>query len=633
MGVSLKGYILLSLTTVFAIKTGSAQVLTSDDLVRSGVTRLSDVLELADQWLGSSTEGYHWSIAPLGLSWEASPDWSLFIDDQPINIQGLNHQSLNELPITITEICEMHLHSTPVVIGGLLAYGGAIEIRRCTPQKGLSFEGQFSAGNETGDPGPFKYTSNAVPNVDRTGPTAHSSISASSENMFIRVSAGTDEHHATDPRIRSRVLELYQGEKDARIQYRTLKLNSKVFGHQLSAGYSRVQDLMFLPLMAREIPLDKEIKYASGSYAGKRIGYALTFKSLDLLSRQNKENIQINYSKGEVYAHAYGIGSLTRNIKLNYGVTAELSRLRYRVDQEEQRLGSLRVYTLIHTNQTRNFQLKTIGALTYDSGAIGYEIFSHLGHRLSGFSMRILVRHRTVESKMNFASWVGRGFHLEGSQILDFPHGPSKHESIYSADLVWTIGHSVNLRITTGASRYLQTIKPFTKFTIEPTGERLQSVTGITFTRGNILRTSMRLHIPVSDKFGFKMSGVYVYPWLGQDSFMNAWIQRMHFGMRGEFRPNERFSIDMRLGYVGSSKWEEYEDAASKNPEFYAVELPSRVYLHLTVQKRFWGDRLRMNASMRNVLDDSHISHPAGARVNALFQVGLKYAFRMNRSR
>ncbi len=627
-----KSYVPSLIVLVIGIKSSYAQVLTSDDLVRAGVTRLSDLLELADQWVGSSTEGFHWSIAPVGQSWQASPEWNLFIDDQPVNVRGLNQQGLNELPLTITEICEVHLHSRPVVIGGLVASGGAIEIRRCIPKTGFSLEGQFSAGNETGDPGPYKYTDKAVPNVDRTGPTGHGLVAAASENLFLRITVATDEHHVTDPRIRPRVLDLYQGEKDARIQYRAMSVDSQVFNYKLSAAYSRVQDIVFLPMMAREIPLDKGIRYVSVSSDVGRFGYAISGNSIELHARENKQNLPLFYSQGRIYAHVYHLGSWLRNVNFNYGMTAELARLRHGANQMEKRLGSLRIYTLAETNQIHDLQVSAIGSLTLDTGVIGYEVLSDAWHEQSRVGITILLRHRALESKMNVSSWVSRGFDLEGSQMLDLPQGLPNRESVYSADLYWTIGNEMNLRLSGGWSRYVRTISPVTQFSLALTDGRLQSVTNLAATSGNLFQTSARVHVPVSDMFRFKISGVYLYPWSVDDVFMNAWIHRIQFGLHSEFQPNDRFSIDMRLRYVGSSIWKEYEEASKGNPELYAMELPGAVHLNLTVQKRFWKNRLRVNATMRNALNHPHLSHPAGSRTSALFQVGIKYAFHTNRT-
>ena len=607
----------------------SAQVLTTDDLVRAGVTRLSDILELADDWVGSSTEGYHWTIAPLGLSWEASPDWSLFLDGQPVNIQALNQRSLNALPLTIAEICEVQFHANPVVINGHLAHGGAVEINRCTPPTGVSIKGQFAAGNETGDPGPYRYTDSETPNVDRTGPVAHSTVTTASDTWFIRVTGGLDEHHATNPRIRPRVLQLYQGEKDARILYRMLNLDTKLRNHRINVGASQIDDLMFLPVMGREIPLDKTITFVSASLSRKSFGYSLSGNAIELTTRKNPDSVSVNFSQRKIHAHAYAVSSLPGTFHFEYGGTATLSRTGLGATRSRDQLGTFRAYAVLQPDLLFDTQVKTLAAFAVDAGVLGYELFSHTWHERSGIGLRFMIRHRAPDSKMNFAGWVRRGYRIEDAEIHFQPQGLPKRELIYSGDLSWTTGNSVKLHVSGGWQRYVNFVRPLTESTLDSTRIRLQTMTGIVSTSGHIARTSLRIFFPLSEKLILRVYGIYAYPWSTLHTFRDAWHHRLQVGMRGEFQPNDRFSLDVRVRYIGATVWNEFEEAARKNPEFYTMNLPGTAHLHLTIQKRFWENRLRVSATMRNVLDHPHITHPAGARTRALFQVSLHYAFQM----
>lgn len=600
----------------------SAQVLTADDLVRAGITRLSDILELADDWVGSSTEGYHWAIAPLGTSWEASPDWSLFIDGQPINLQALNRQSLNVLPLTIAEICEVQLHAHPVVIHGVLASGGAIQITRCSPRTGITFAGQLSAGNETGDPGPYRYTNFGGSNVDRTGPTIHSSLAIASKNQFVQITGALDEHHATDPRIRPRVLQLYQGEKDARILHRALGLSARLLGHRISAGTSRVEDLGFLPFMGREIPLDQEISYASASFSRNKFSYSLSGSATALGTRKNPESVSVEFMQRQLY-----VRTSLRTSRLEYGASAVLADARFGPNQRRDGLSTLRLDATFETARMSVFKIKAVSALALDDGILGYEWFTHARHDESGIGLRLLIRRRALASRINFAHWVTRE-HRPGNAELGFqPPNLPKREALYSADLDWTTGNRIKLHLSGGMRKFKNSVRPFTESTLDSTRTYLQTVTNVVSTTGNIARTNLQVDYPLTQQLTLKIYGAYAYPWSSMHTFRDAWHHRLQVGIRGEFHPNDRFSLDLRFRYVGASAWHAFEGAAKENPEFYAMRLSGSVHLHLTAQKRFWENRLRISATMRNVLDHPHIIHPAGARTRALFQVTLQYLF------
>ncbi len=609
------------------IPAASAQILTADDLVRAGVTRLSDLLELADDWTGSSTEGYHWNTAPLGTSWEATPDWSLFVDGQRISVRAFNRQSLNDLPMTVTEICEVQFHANPVVIRGHLAHGGAIQIARCVPSARVSVRGQFAAGNETGDPGPYKYTDSETANVDRTGPVVHAAISTGSERRFLQVTGATDEHHVTDPRIRPRVLQLYQGERDARIRYRALNLNARAFGHRISAGTSQVEDMLFLPFMGREIPLDKAIAFASASFHGKSYGYSLSGNSIVLNTRTNPESVSTDFSQGQVQAHGYATASLPGTLYFEYGGTAAFSGVHLESARLRDRLGTFRAYAVLKPDLLFDIQMQAMAALTVDASVLGYEVFSHVWHEGSGISARWMLRHRSPDSMMNFSSWIRRGYRPKDVVIRLDPKGLPVRESIYSADLSWTTGNRIKWQLSGGWRKYMNSVRPFTEMSLDSTGTRPQTVTSIVPAGGHVARTSLRIDAPLSEKLTVKLSGTYAYPWSQTHAFRDAWHQRIQMGMRGEFQPSDRFSLDLRLRYTGPALWDEFTEAARENPSFYVAQLPGTVHLHMTVQKRFWGNRLRMSATMRNVLDHLHLAHPAGGRTRSLFQVALRYAF------
>ncbi len=603
-----------------------AQILTAEDLAQAGVTRLSDILELADDWVGSSTEGYHWAMVPLGTSWEASPDWDLYIDGQPLGIQALNHQSLNILPIAISEICAVHLHSTPTLINGTIASGGAIDLIRCTPAEGISLKGLLSAGNETGDPGPYKHTAIGGTNVDRTGPTVHGSVALASKTWFIRGTAGVDEHHSTNPRIRPRVLQLHQGEKDARILQRFLGLESELFGHRLSGGISQVDDLAFLPIMGREIPLNQEVIVASAIFSHERFGYSVAGSSITFSPREDSGLPSIDLAQRQIMVRAYGISPVFGRSQLEYGVSATGSEARFGLDQMNTHLGSFRLYALVRPDLLYDLRMSTVAALTRDDGVIGYEFFTHTSHAKTGLGLRLMVRDRSIASRVNLSSWTEKGNHLRGVDIRPLSSGSSQRESIYSADLTWSRGTRVKFALSGGVRNMTHTIRPFTEFTLDSTRISLQPVTNMVLTRGTIARTSLKVTHHLSEQFTFSIHGTYAYPWSTMHAFRSAWHHRMLMGFRGEFQPNDRFSLNLRLRYTGSSVWHEYEQASRENPEFYAMQLPSAVHLHLTIQKRFWKDHLRLSATMRNLLDHPHLTHPAGAKTRALFQVAVQYA-------
>ena len=603
-----------------------AQVLTAEDLNMAGVLRLSDILELADDWTGSSTEGYHWDIAPLGTSWEASPEWSLFIDGQLISLRALNRQSLNTLPIALSEICEIRLNATPVLVDGVLAHGGAVQITMCKPPNGLSLRGQVGAGNETGDPGPYKYTDLGGSNVDRTGPTAEGVLSVSSGNWHYRGMVAADEHHLTDPRIRPRVLQLYRGEKDARIIYRAFGFDGSSSHFTVNAATSRTEDLLFTPVMGREIPVDRQTTFVTMSSSRKLLGYSISGISTSFTTRENPESIITDFVQQRAHARLHSTRSLGIN-SIEFGAGWVFAQAQFGPEELRHTLYSYRGDATLSLGPPDRLRMRTMAAVSLDDRILGYEVFSRTWHERIGLDLLVMLRNRAPASEMTFADWATRGFRPGNAELrfmhLDIP----RRRSTYSLDIAWTTGKHVKLYLSGGLRRLTNHVRPRMRTQLDATRTRVHTTTDIVAASGQIARASGRIHVPLNSQFTVKLYGVYAYPWSDADAFRSAWYHRIQIGGHAEYHPNDRFSLNMRLRYVGATTWAEYKEAAAGNPEFYTARLPSAVYLHLTVLKRFWGERLRLSATMRNVLDHPHLAHPAGARTNALFQVAMRYAF------
>ena len=288
--------VLLIVALHWHIPAGMAQsgvhTVTHDDIVRSGITRLSDLFALAGGWAVTSIDGYHWDAAPIGVD---QPDsWQLFVDSIPLDVRAIDRHRLNLLPINVSEICRVEFHSRPVVIGGMAALRGAINIHTCKPIHNLAVKGAAAVANEAGDPGPWRYTPEAVPNVDRSGPTMQVSVAWANAKTALRIQAGADEHHATDPRIRTRVHTLYRGEKDARILLRNAQLEITRTRHRLKVAAAQSQDFLYSTLVGLDVPIDHDVRYFQLSGGWRPLKYFLIASQNDISTRANPKNANVD---------------------------------------------------------------------------------------------------------------------------------------------------------------------------------------------------------------------------------------------------------------------------------------------------------------------------------------------------
>jgi len=186
------------------------RLLAYEDLAASGVYHLSDLFWLVDDWAVQSVDGYGWSASAAGLAPLQRADWLLVIDGQPVDLQALGRQHIDQLPLRVDDLATVEVHTGPTWIAGRPAPQGALHLKTRAPAAGLGAYGQVTTGSEISDPGPFEFTGKDATNVDRMGPLLGATGTAAYGPATLRLGAKSDERHA-DNFIRPRVRILCRG--------------------------------------------------------------------------------------------------------------------------------------------------------------------------------------------------------------------------------------------------------------------------------------------------------------------------------------------------------------------------------------------------------------------------------------
>jgi hypothetical protein len=149
----------------------SAQIISAKQIKLSGVSRLSDLYTLLNDWYPSTIDGYRWKLNSLKSSFSQIQDWILMLDGQRIDLNFFGEKNINFLPISSRNIDSITVYSSPVLLNGEISTGGLININTVKPRDGFSFHSEIFAGNESGDPGPYKYVDEYYSeNIDIIGP-------------------------------------------------------------------------------------------------------------------------------------------------------------------------------------------------------------------------------------------------------------------------------------------------------------------------------------------------------------------------------------------------------------------------------------------------------------------------------
>ena len=620
------------------------QIITADDIAQAGLGRLSDVFTLLDDWYATSTEGYAWEASANGLAPTQEPAWVLLIDGNPVDLRVLNRQNINTLPVSLAEINYIEVHNTPAFIAGIFAQAGVIHLHTRTPAPGVSVRADFSAGNETGDPGPYRYTGFATPNVDRIGPTLQGSASVAGEGWHLRVHGKADEHHATDQRIRPRVLTLYQGIKDPRLILGSVGADLSTTGrrgrHNVFAGFARFQDLPFFEPLGLETPTDHRFVHAGlqgdfdpGEPSGIR--YRLSYTRSQLEPRNNQGGIDLDWQQNTLRGH-YEVRAATGQVRGALGLSADYHESTAATDLDDETLLIPRAYGRFGIRPDERTDATGTIYLSRAAGQIGYGALATLRVMPSPLVTLMLTgsfARQPFQEKNSLWYWIGEGYTFRAYRNSNISIPTSyRAATTYTIDLAWRVRPSerVGLTLFGGYRRFDdQTLAAYT-FRYDSLSTGFTTDTEVHNTVfGRVTKVGAEVEMRLAPSLQVRLHYAYLrYP-TQDDAFFEAWrSQPWHrVSATARFAPNSRFSLYGRLAYQSETQWIAFQEAARDAGDRYEADLPSYVLLDLAAQKRFWRDHLQLSLALRNILNETHRAHPAGAITNIAFHARLQLYF------
>jgi len=184
--------------------------ITRERFAAAGATRLSDAMTLLDAWAPESSDGYTWMPTPRALTQPRSTAWSVVLNGQPLDVTVFDAVHLELVPVSITEVDSIVFvddvdHSS---IGIAWTSASArIEIYAARAASGWTVAATTSAGNEIGDPGPYRYTALATPNVDAIGGDASLLIARGGDDWYASLSGAMMQSPYTDPAMRESTID------------------------------------------------------------------------------------------------------------------------------------------------------------------------------------------------------------------------------------------------------------------------------------------------------------------------------------------------------------------------------------------------------------------------------------------
>lgn len=229
------------------------------EIDRSGWNRISELLEGAVGWGKSSVDGSTFAASPDGLpqpgeSAAGTAQWLVFVDDQPVQTNMFGLHLLELIPVSPGMVDSVVFVRGPSLVNGVPAPRGAIRIFTRHESNGPLARVTYEHGDETGDPGPYRYTVLQSPNLEKVGPFAHADLGYGATRWSVDLGAHFTSLNTTDSIIQSRFPGFAsQVPQDVMTVTPDLRAELRAFGrHELLASYGEQRGLLLVPTTTRE---------------------------------------------------------------------------------------------------------------------------------------------------------------------------------------------------------------------------------------------------------------------------------------------------------------------------------------------------------------------------------------------
>ncbi|PAP76073.1 hypothetical protein [Rubrivirga marina] len=541
-------------------------------LEAAGATTLHDVLRLTTRFDGVTTDGFD-PTPVLGLGVPFAQPARVFVDGAPAaRGAGPEPLGLEALPVAVSEVERIVVCPGPGVAGG--AFGGPwIDLQTAAPAPMLF--GAATYGNESGDPGPFRYLDQALPNVDKIGPDYEAAAVARTPTATAWMALRDRDFLPTDPAIFDRTLPATTRypKRDGPV----LAVAARAGGLRARLGTRWFQDLPFIPDVGREVPLDHTS--AQATLSGERTRGALHLWGHGHIARievdrPDRSLVALDPSWNETRldaAFAARLGSPRQSVAA--GVQAERAHVTAGPFDGAVAVGRAWVD----------------GRTTFDGGGLAVTLASTAAGGTAGVGLasegwwrpaaRVTLRaegsarRSLAEERRTLGVWAARGY---AGLPPDAPE----------ADPLDVARFQLAARVDRGPG--------WAEASVE--GQR---VGGVASGSAGLARLGAGMRLPgLILRADARVQGALT----GSAAFCDAWDRLPRF----------RAALDVTAPLDGrASVWARLDGRSATT--WPGGDVARMLLLDLGLSKRAWGDRIHLSLAGRNVLGAEERTHPLGA--------------------
>ncbi|MGD2216901.1 MAG: hypothetical protein PVJ64_09095 [Gemmatimonadales bacterium] len=612
------------------------QAISAEAMRHAGIRRLGEIFMLIDDWDVTTIQGFTWGASPHGLASYTRPGWTLMQDGQIVDLACFGVRSLDRLPVMLSQIDSVTFVSTPGLRDGMFVESGTVHIHMRRPKRGFSLRAQGVTANETGDPGPYRFTELGTPNVDRVGSGGSAAASYAGDRFYMEIGGLFREHFVTDLPIRERNF-------DISVEYPIIKqgaaslragLDVGASRHTLYLGHSYTRDYYFLKQFGREVPVESPFTHIGidgtlRTRGAVSLRYRLAYSANTLAEHENSLDLDYDWTLSRWRAELEASRNHRSNrAKLGLSLDAVSAETGYSLSDDGFAL--LRAFGELAYRLSPTHDEALAWQLTTDSEDLGFRAaLTHRWRPTPDHQVEVVIAYseRIPAEDDRIWYWYRRGYRfLPDNGVTVAVDGEPGTARTASADLRWTARLNDGLKVRVGGYS-----RSASGLSLEDQPFQFDSASGafsgpvrlVTGRSGEIGGAELgadwaplpQLEIGSHYRFQDVLGG--------DEQFEDTWrtLPKHRLRITTLYIPWESFSFRAALRYRSSSEWADYRDADEQSDGAYSSKLDDAFVLDLAAQKWLWQHHLRLHLSLRNLFDDAVPHHPIGPGYGLTFAV------------
>ena len=617
--------------------------LSRETLDHAGLVRLSDIFTLIDEWDYYSVEGYTLQGISNNFDIYHQQNWVIVVDGHRMDLKLFDIANINLLPISTNQIDSIEVYILPQQVEDNFSDSGLLHFHTRQAKDGVTIQGKFSAGNETADPGPFRYTEFWSENVDRIAADESYWLSYRGDDGYLGAGYYNQVYYPTDPLIVDRNRDIYPYANPV-IKTNAYSLRaglSKIYSKpRIDASYSLIDDFYFFKPLGREIPSKNHLFFVglSGDADFDEkiiISYKFRYSRSALKKRDNTYDLDFNWEREKFYANLNLVYKQSMTT-FKLGFTADQTRINTDYSLTRNSIDEGIVYGSVRFDQRSGSHLNVDAEVRFTDLETGYKIASGYQWKVKknqdlvttiAFSQIMTQYENTIwfwsERGYDFIRDNGGDYSIEGELI------PSKQ---WSLDFYWQRNEEILPSIKAGFL-YRGFIRKNWEEQLFQYDLDLKTVSGPvtikTGEKGQIAGLYIKLKSVQSSLFEHNFYYRYAVSVGSSEIFsrIRTEIPENLFIYRITYKPVDNFSIWAMCKYISSSYWYDFQKIDQQSSGRYSARISEVFLIDLAINKWLWKKQIKVDLILRNLLDKRNISYPIGASHDLRFYVQAELYF------